>query len=323
MDHWTFFPCNYSAPGLYLFLLFFTLFFSKVQRSKRRKKYKEKRGLHPGPFPNEPSTNGPNRPNPPGGPAVTVLLDSIDRLGLTFKRAATTNGGEWHGPCPACGGTDRCHVWPEQGEAGTWWCRGCDQGGDAISWLQAHEGKTFPQAAELVGRILDPKKRPKRRARLGVLDAPVGATHASPTQTASTTPTASPIKDPAQVWQAHAWQLVNESADRLQSRPDQVAWLSARGISAKTAALCKLGWIEERGRDVYRARAGWGLPERLRPDGTPKKLWIPRGLSIPYWRGETMLRIRIRRAEGEPRYLVLEGSATDPMPPMLLKGTAR
>ena len=45
------------------------------------------------------------------------------------EKASTTNGGEYHGPCPACGGRDRFHVWPEQRYGGTYWCRGCGKAG--------------------------------------------------------------------------------------------------------------------------------------------------------------------------------------------------
>ncbi|MEI7673584.1 MAG: hypothetical protein WCK00_15870, partial [Deltaproteobacteria bacterium] len=53
----------------------------------------------------------------------------------------------------------------------------------------------------------------------------------------------------------------------------------------------------------------------LKPDGSKKKLWIPAGLIIPTFRGETLLRVRVRRhepVEGS-RYIFLPGGSSDAM----------
>jgi hypothetical protein len=57
----------------------------------------------------------------------TLVKQSVDLLALVgrvvaLKRMASTNGGEYAGPCPFCGGTDRFHVWPA-GDPPGWWCR--------------------------------------------------------------------------------------------------------------------------------------------------------------------------------------------------------
>ncbi|MBV9711108.1 MAG: hypothetical protein JO011_09365, partial [Ktedonobacteraceae bacterium] len=31
----------------------------------------------------------------------------------SLRRVASTHGGEYAGPCPFCGGTDRFRVWPD------------------------------------------------------------------------------------------------------------------------------------------------------------------------------------------------------------------
>ena len=59
------------------------------------------------------------------------ILDLYGASGAgELRKASTTKGGEWHGPCPGCGGDDRFHVWPEQKDGGTYWCRGCNKAGD-------------------------------------------------------------------------------------------------------------------------------------------------------------------------------------------------
>ena len=55
------------------------------------------------------------------------------------KKVSSAKGGEWHSPCPLCGGVDRFCAFPEQaggeicqkyGLRGTWSCaRGCGKGG--------------------------------------------------------------------------------------------------------------------------------------------------------------------------------------------------
>lgn len=78
--------------------------------------------------------------------------------GITFKRVASTNGGEYVSPCPDCGGDDRFHVWPNEGETGRYWCRQCGKKGDLIDFLCWQKGKSFKEACEAVG-----KTPPQRR----------------------------------------------------------------------------------------------------------------------------------------------------------------
>ena len=76
----------------------------------------------------------------------------------------------------------------------------------------------------------------------------------------------------------------------------------------------RLGWNPgEDGKDIYRNRKAWGLPEILKEDGKPRALWIPRGLVIPCVVDGIIHRIRIRREEDEPRYYVIPGSSMSTM----------
>jgi len=63
-------------------------------------------------------------------------------VGLTdLPRAAATNGGEWCGPCPLCGGSDRLRAWPNH-PAGVprAWCRRCGCSGDVLTWAMRVSG---------------------------------------------------------------------------------------------------------------------------------------------------------------------------------------
>lgn len=287
---------------------------------------------------------------------------------VVLKKVSGTNGGEWQGPCPACGGDDRFHVWPEQNEgSGAYWCRGCGKTGDNIQYLRDFCGMSFRDAcAEL--RIDIPAGRDYWKT-------PQGLNYLTNPPPQRTKPEFQPVShsSPADLWQEKAEKFVTWAEVALAANREALAWLAARGISRETAINYRLGWnygersgthygkermdrthevvsgtgsapasggnetavdakpasagqrlsggsdCKTRGavfdiyKDIYRARKAWGLPEILKDDGRPKVLWIPRGLVIPYIIDGIILRIRIRRPEGEPRYYVLPGSSMSTM----------
>ena len=66
----------------------------------------------------------------------------------TLIRIANTHGGEYAGPCPFCGGTDRFHVVPATGK---WYCRQCTpRGGDAIDYVRQREQLPFQEAVQFL-----------------------------------------------------------------------------------------------------------------------------------------------------------------------------
>lgn len=231
-------------------------------------------------------------------------LDLASRR-VELRKASSTHGGEWQGPCPACGGTDRFHVWPEQNEGrGGYWCRGCGKTGDNIQFLRDFEGLSFRDACA--------------RLNITVPDRPDHHSPGSGSSPAHTKPEFKPETHPApaDLWQEKAEKLVAWSQENLAGNKDVLAWLAGRGIDADTAYYYRLGWNPgENGKDLYRPRKAWGLPELLRDDNRPKALLIPRGLVIPYIVGGVIHRIRIRRPEAHRTkewstpYHVLSGSS--------------
>ena len=219
---------------------------------------------------------------------------------VNLKKASSTHGGEWQGPCPACGGNDRFHVWPNQNEGkGGYWCRACGKTGDNIQFLIDFEGMNFKEACTylnitMADRPADYTPPPPRKQEF------------QPTQ----------HSNPADLWQEKAGKFVSWAQNNLKENKFALAWLAARGITAEAAEQARLGWnLGENGKDIFRARSAWGLPELLKENGKPRMLWIPQGLVIPYIIDEKIQRIRIRREEGEPRYYVIPGSA---MPVMII-----
>lgn len=213
-------------------------------------------------------------------------MNTLDlaRQRVQLRKASSTAGGEWQGPCPSCGGRDRFHVWPNQCEGkGAYWCRGCGKWGDNIQFLRDFDGIGFKEAC----------------ARLRI-DVPASSAHygtPSPRREKPEFVPATPAA-PADLWQEKAGKLVAWAAENLADNAGQLAWLSARGISAAAAARFRLGWNPgDEDKDLYRPRKAWGLPEQLRDDGRQKTLCIPRGLVIPCIAGGAIARIRIRRPE--------------------------
>lgn len=238
--------------------------------------------------------------NQPPGPAMNIL----DIITGNWRNNGKKNGGELVGACPWCGGEgnrpagdphpDRFHIWPYQGEHGTYWCRGCKRGGDAIRYLIDHDGLTFPEACARIGKNPQDLQSGEKRDRI-----PAGWQ-----------PSTGPTVD--KVWAEHALKFVDWCHARLLERPDEIRWLAERGINMEMVVKYHLGWNPAH---AWRERPAWGLAAERNPlTGKFKKLWLPRGLVIPMI-AETgaVERIRIRQPDGSPRYYVVPGSGREPM----------
>lgn len=220
--------------------------------------------------------------------------------GQAPKKVSTAKGGEYASPCPMCGGEDRFRVWPEQGENGTYWCRGCGKGGDAIQLLRDAKGMGYKEACRCLG--LEPETINR-----------LGAPHAPGVRGKDWTPREAP--SPAALWRQKAAAFADYAHAELLKSDDQLAWLSGRGITKETAVRFKLGWNPKK---LWRKKAAWGLDD----DG--KKLYLPAGLVIPWSLDGQIHRLRVRQVDGEePRYLVIKGSGTAAMAVRPAEGEAR
>lgn len=227
---------------------------------------------------------------------------------VNLKKVASTHGGEWQGPCPDCGGKDRFHVWPNQNTGGSYWCRGCGKAGDNIQFLRDFSGLSFHEACEYLDISM-----PDRPSSM------LSERFKTPAQPSAPKPSAfvpAEHQSPDDRWLERAEKFVSWAQEKLRWNTDAIGWLEERGIALETAKEFRLGWNPgEDGKDIYRSRKSWGLPEVFREDGRPKALWIPVGLVIPYFVDGVLQRVRIRRPEGEQRYYVLPGSS---MPVMVI-----
>ena len=221
------------------------------------------------------------------------ILDLLQKDGIAPVHASR---GEWHSPCPECGGEDRFSSWPDRSNSsgryggGRFVCRGCQWSGDGIAYLVKRRGLSFTQAVKQLG--IDP----------GIM----------PDHTIKRVWTPAPQKEaPPAAWQAKAETFILACQKQLQGNSGVLKWLSdERGLSLKTIQDSRLGWNSK---DLYLNRSEWGLSSEIsQKTGKEKKLWIAQGLVIPD--GDT--RIRIRRSEPPPdesRYRNVSGSSMKPM----------
>lgn len=225
-----------------------------------------------------------------------TIIDFLAKFGLSPRKVASTKGGEYACACPGCGGVDRFRVWPEQNQGqGSYWCRQCNRGGDAIQFLRDFEGLSFRQACERLGRPL-----------------PASTGLRMPRQAEQKAFEPAPAESPDELWASKAGKFAIWAYKRLFEHQDVIDWLAGRGIREESFSRFGLGWNPgEKGKDVYRAREAWGLSRVENEKGRARPLWLPKGLVIPCLHGGNVERLRIRRPAPEfgPRYYVVPGSS--------------
>ncbi len=205
------------------------------------------------------------------------ILDLLNQDGIQLKRMANIHGGEYAGPCPLCGGRDRFRAWPEEGEGGKWWCRGCSKGGDLIQYLRDCRNMSFHEACLFLGKEPEFKR---------LLDWNRQAKQPEWTPREINSPCENWIKKGSVFvdW-AHKQLLSDQGKNTLEYLKNE------RGLSERAIKIFHLGWNP---RDLWQDREVWGLSKELKEDGKPKKLWLPAGIVIPLYVDNALWRVRIR-----------------------------
>lgn len=202
-------------------------------------------------------------------------MQNIDLLALVerdthLKKVAGTDGGEWAGSCPFCGGKDRFRLWANADKPHCW-CRGCGFRGDAIGYVMRRDGLDFKAAAEQLGIELSQQKKQQRPP---VQQPPVNTSDLKD----------APCFDPE--WQRAADRFVAACTLRLQDEWDRLsagAYLEGRGITREAAGAAELGV------NMTSHNAEWGKVN----------VWLPRGIVIPWQLPYTYWNIRIRRPNAD------------------------
>lgn len=224
------------------------------------------------------------------------LIDVAQEIGLDFKKVSGTDGGEYHGPCPACGGIDRFIMHPNKKKNkcdGAYWCRQCGIHGDSIQFCREFHGMSFEDSAKHVNANIEKNAtvfRPKKE----VLFMPIE------------------LINPSDKWSLRADLFVLVAQQEIHKNPEAKSWLNQRGISEEAVNKYRLGWNPE---ETFQDRDDWGLEYEETEDGKFRQVWISEGLVVPIIDRNSgkVIRIKIRRArwvDGDvwPKYVAVSGS---------------
>ena len=220
------------------------------------------------------------------------LLMMAEQKGLQYKRAASTQGGEYKSPCPNCGGENRFFMQPNKPQKnclGYYRCRKCGVSGDTIKFAMNFLGMSFKEAQECVGAIISHESIGKMRSFVKKQIV------------------ASKIVSPSRIWKDRAIHFVERAHQSILSQPQALDWLNCRGISIETIKNKKIGWNNQ---DLSLSKSEWGI---IVDDENNTKLWLPQGIVIPTFdKDGSVQRIKIRRFKNDSRgkYIIVSGSSS-------------
>ncbi len=197
-------------------------------------------------------------------------INILNLIPGAFKKVGQTSGGEWHGPCPFCGGKDRFIVHPNDGNGGHCWCRQCGKSGDSVGFLMEYKSLDFKAACEQL-RLELPELQSTRQPR-----APQPEVWASD------------LKDAAcfeKAWQEAAYAFADACHAALMGDWQGAAgqYLEQRGITRQIALTAFLGV------NLTDYHATWGSVE----------VWLPRGIVIPWEIDQKLFNVRVRRRNAD------------------------
>jgi DNA primase len=234
------------------------------------------------------------------------IKDLVKETGYIPKRKAACHGGEYCSPCPFCkDGDDRFIIQPNRHNkngtytGGRYSCRVCSRYGDAIKFLRELYGLNYVDACNRLK--LEPK--------------------IIKTNTETKSPYKPPIaEDPTSLWIKKAKVFIDWCHSKLINSPKALVKIQDRGFTLKSINQYKIGFNpgDDYGRDFIRDRQDWGLPEIIKDDKNPKKLWLPVGFTIPTFSSDGhVLKIKVRRIDWKdndklPKYVEISGSKPCP-----------
>ncbi len=258
---------------------------------------------------------------------MTLPLFTLIARDVQLKRTSSTHGGEYSSPCPIdcyqglLSGCDHFKYWRSLNGQERWAClgpkagrSGCDKGGDAIQYLREHDHLTYPQACAHLG--IHPADDHRRGTRSGGTYpvvaplAPSAAPCALPLGPQASSPTLPPSPPPNPIWQSHAAGHAARSAAQLWSTAGARAraYLYTRGLFDDVLRAHNVGYNPS---DIWEDHAWWGLPKPEHGTGGagPKRVWLPRGITFPWYINGGVWRLNVRRPAGEPKYIGPAGFA--------------
>ncbi|PIS00292.1 MAG: hypothetical protein COT84_08470 [Chlamydiae bacterium CG10_big_fil_rev_8_21_14_0_10_35_9] len=206
-----------------------------------------------------------------------TILDILRNKGIEANKVSNSKGGEYHSPCPGCGGNDRFIVWVDQNR---YYCRQCRKSGDLIQFYRDFEGVSFKEAKSKASKL--PNKQDNRKSSSSISLSPI---------------------EPSVQWISQADKLIVEAHNSLLVSDKCIETLLKRGLSLDSIKKYSLGWVEK---DLWISPQEWGLKKE-------GKLWIPRGHLIPTFFNFLPLKLKIRTDTNQPdkklaKYVEVPGS---------------
>lgn len=215
-----------------------------------------------------------------------MLLQFAQEIGLLPKKTSSTHGGEYHSPCPACGGRDRFFIQPNRKMKnciGYYQCRQCAKKGDSIQFCIDFLGLTFPQAVQKIGAEIQEC----------VYSTPIERSFIAPI-----------LISPSEQWSLRAKDFVLWAHDQILHAPVTLKSLESRGLSLNAVHNYKIGYCTH---DL------WVNPSEFQIE-SDKKLFLPEGVVIPTMESSgKIIRLKIRRIKWTPKdqfpkYWAIKGS---------------
>ena len=156
-------------------------------------------------------------------------------------------------------------------------CFGCGAHGDAIDFVRRlNPGMSFREALRVIGADQNPSpSRPTRRPQ-----------PAAPR----------PLIERPEGWQDFAREIVAKAEENLWSDQGMEArnYLAQRALREDTIRSARLGY--------------WTGDEWFAGVFPDRRVWVPRGIVIPWLEGPNVALVNVRRLEGDPKYVAILGS---------------
>ena len=166
-------------------------------------------------------------------------------------------------------------------ENGTWHCFGCGKGGDAIAWLREYHQLSFGDALAALG--IKQAEYADYRSQIVSPELKVE------------------VKEPPDPWQTRGKAFLEYAVSQLWRDENAQSYLrEKRLLEENTIRYFGLGFNPT---DLWDDPIRWGLTST-----GVKKVWLPRGIVIPCFVEQSLWYIKIRRFDGEPKYVHVRGS---------------
>ena len=206
----------------------------------------------------------------------TTQIDLLQLIPVQAKKVAGTNGGEYHSPCPFCGGNDRFIMHPYTDKP-SWFCRQCNRKGDAITFVMEYENVDFKGAMERLNLASEYQPKPrslaKSQPKARELEQAVVNTE---------------YQEKSMIFAEWAWKQLFSG-----NYPEVGDYLLGRGFDELTMDINMIGYNPKPFNRV------WGGVD----------VYLPVGIVIPWLYQEKVYRLRFRVDNAKQKYTQAKGGA--------------